>query len=200
MVAETESRFGYAHRSVLGLATLATLSISSLLRTFAIARSITQPYPKVYAKSCASVFSSSATDTSLPQSIIASLPGADTDVIQSPNTEAWSDQSQHSHIDTFPAHANPVRFRLEIHFKVSKGILMKTVDANEGDDILSIAHEYDIDWYVSFRRPGHPPYPLFLPRWWIIALKGACEGSVACSTCHAILDPESYENLPQPEV
>lgn len=107
----------------------------------------------------------SATDTSLPQSIIASLPGADTDVIQSPNTEAWSDQSQHSHIDTFPAHANPVRFRLEIHFKVSKGILMKTVDANEGDDILSIAHEYDIDWYVSFCRPGHPPYPLFLPRW-----------------------------------
>lgn len=107
----------------------------------------------------------SATDTSLPQSIIASLPRADTDVIQSPNTEAWSDQSQHSHIDTFPAHAYPVRFRLEIHFKVSKGILMKTVDANEGDDILSIAHEYDIDWYVSFCHPGHPPCPLFLPRW-----------------------------------
>ncbi|CAL1709464.1 unnamed protein product [Somion occarium] len=62
-----------------------------------------------------------------------------------------------------------------VHFKDSKGNLIKTVEANEGDDILSIAHEYDID------------------------LEGACEGSVACSTCHVIVDPEHYDLLPEPE-
>jgi hypothetical protein len=35
--------------------------------------------------------------------------------------------------------------RIKVHFKDSKGALLKTVEANEGDDILSIAHEYDID-------------------------------------------------------
>ncbi|EIM87506.1 ferredoxin [Stereum hirsutum FP-91666 SS1] len=64
---------------------------------------------------------------------------------------------------------------IKLHFKDSKGQLIKTVEANEGDDILSIAHEYDID------------------------LEGACEGSVACSTCHVILDPDQYDILPEPE-
>ncbi|KAI0633943.1 2Fe-2S ferredoxin-type domain-containing protein [Trametes polyzona] len=64
---------------------------------------------------------------------------------------------------------------IKVHFKDAKGNLIKTVEANEGDDILAIAHEYDID------------------------LEGACEGSVACSTCHVILDPESYDKLPEPE-
>lgn len=35
--------------------------------------------------------------------------------------------------------------RIKLHFKDSKGVLIKTVEANEGDDILSIAHEHDID-------------------------------------------------------
>lgn len=35
--------------------------------------------------------------------------------------------------------------RIKLHFKDSKGNLIKTVEANEGDDILSIAHEHDID-------------------------------------------------------
>jgi len=61
------------------------------------------------------------------------------------------------------------------HILDSKGKLIKTVEANEGDDILSIAHEHDID------------------------LEGACEGSVACSTCHVILTPEYYDLLPEPE-
>jgi 2Fe-2S ferredoxin len=29
-----------------------------------------------------------------------------------------------------------------------------------------------------------------------IGLEGACEGSLACSTCHVIVDPEWYEVLP----
>jgi ferredoxin len=64
---------------------------------------------------------------------------------------------------------------LKLHFKDSKGNHLKTVETNEGDDILSIAHEYDID------------------------LEGACEGSVACSTCHVILPEEYYDLLPEPE-
>ncbi|KAI8968698.1 2Fe-2S ferredoxin-type domain-containing protein [Trametes punicea] len=64
---------------------------------------------------------------------------------------------------------------IKVHFKDHKGNLIKTVEANDGDDILSIAHEYDID------------------------LEGACEGSVACSTCHVIIDPEHYDMLPEPE-
>ena len=32
-----------------------------------------------------------------------------------------------------------------------------------------------------------------------IAHIGACEGSVACSTCHVILSPEHYDILPEPE-
>ena len=27
---------------------------------------------------------------------------------------------------------------------------------------------------------------------------GACEGSLACSTCHVIVDPEYYEKLEEP--
>lgn len=35
--------------------------------------------------------------------------------------------------------------RIKVHFKDSKGNVLKTVEANEGDDLLSVAHEYDID-------------------------------------------------------
>jgi len=63
---------------------------------------------------------------------------------------------------------------IKVHFKDSKGDLIKTIEGNSGDDILSLAHEYDID------------------------LEGACEGSIACSTCHVILSPEHYDLLEEP--
>ncbi|KAG8215947.1 2Fe-2S ferredoxin-type domain-containing protein [Butyriboletus roseoflavus] len=63
---------------------------------------------------------------------------------------------------------------ITLHFKDHKGTPIKTIEANEGDDILSLAHEWDID------------------------LEGACEGSIACSTCHIILPPEHYDRLPEP--
>jgi ferredoxin, 2Fe-2S len=47
------------------------------------------------------------------------------------------------------------------------------IDAPEGLSILEIAHQNNID------------------------LEGACEGSLACSTCHVIIDPEWYEALPE---
>jgi 2Fe-2S ferredoxin len=46
------------------------------------------------------------------------------------------------------------------------------VDAPIGLSVLEIAHRNNID------------------------LEGACEGSLACSTCHVIIDPEWYETLP----
>ena len=39
---------------------------------------------------------------------------------------------------------------------------------------MDIAHEHDIE------------------------LEGACEGSVACSTCHVIVDEDYYDKLPEP--
>ncbi|GAW09969.1 ferredoxin [Lentinula edodes] len=90
-----------------------------------------------------------------------------------------SPQSRSFHSTTTSAHGDITRPEpgtgIKVNFKDSKGNLIKTVEANEGDDILGIAHEYDID------------------------LEGACEGSVACSTCHVILSPEYYDLLPEPE-
>jgi 2Fe-2S ferredoxin len=47
------------------------------------------------------------------------------------------------------------------------------VEAPLGLSVLEIAHRNNID------------------------LEGACEGSLACSTCHVIVDPEWYELLPE---
>ena len=48
------------------------------------------------------------------------------------------------------------------------------VSAENGQSILEIAHENNID------------------------IEGACEGSLACSTCHVIVDPEWYNRLIEP--
>lgn len=84
--------------------------------------------------------------------------------------------------------------RFKVHFKDSKGTHIKTVEANEGDDILSIAHEYDIDLEGKLSS---------ISRHVTCSCKysslGACEGSVACSTCHVILPPEYYDLLAEPE-
>ena len=47
----------------------------------------------------------------------------------------------------------------------------KEVDAPIGLSVLEIAHRNHVD------------------------IEGACEGSLACSTCHVIVDPEWYELL-----
>ena len=49
----------------------------------------------------------------------------------------------------------------------------KTVDAPNGISLLEVAHQNDVD------------------------LEGACEGSLACSTCHLIVAPEFYGKLPK---
>ena len=50
----------------------------------------------------------------------------------------------------------------------------RVVTGPSGQDILTLAHENNVD------------------------LEGACEGSLACSTCHVILDQASYDKLPEP--
>lgn len=47
----------------------------------------------------------------------------------------------------------------------------KRVEAEVGDDLLTIAHRNKIN------------------------LEGACEGSLACSTCHVVVDPKWFNNL-----
>jgi len=47
----------------------------------------------------------------------------------------------------------------------------REVDAPLGLSVLEIAHKHGVD------------------------IEGACEGSLACSTCHIVVDPEWYELL-----
>lgn len=49
-----------------------------------------------------------------------------------------------------------------------------TVEAENGDSILETAHKNHID------------------------LEGACEGSLACSTCHVIVEDGWYDRLEEP--
>ena len=49
-----------------------------------------------------------------------------------------------------------------------------TVEAPLGKSLLEVAQSNEVD------------------------LEGACEGSLACSTCHVILEERVYENLPEP--
>lgn len=50
----------------------------------------------------------------------------------------------------------------------------KEVDAPIGLSVLEIAHKNDID------------------------LEGACEGSLACSTCHVVVDEKDFDRLEEP--
>jgi 2Fe-2S ferredoxin len=56
-------------------------------------------------------------------------------------------------------------------FFIERDGTRREVDAPLGLSVLEIAHRNDID------------------------IEGACEGSLACSTCHVIVDPEWYELL-----
>ena len=50
----------------------------------------------------------------------------------------------------------------------------REVEAKAGRSVLEIAHANNID------------------------IEGACEGAMACSTCHVIVEPEWFDRLPQP--
>ena len=50
----------------------------------------------------------------------------------------------------------------------------KEVEAPVGLSLLEVAHKNEL-----------------------FELEGACEGSLACSTCHVVVDPEFYDILPE---
>ena len=60
-----------------------------------------------------------------------------------------------------------------VRFFRSDGTLDKEVDAKPGQRLLDVA------W--AAREP----------------LEGACEGVMACSTCHVIVDADDFERLPE---
>ncbi|GMF01570.1 hypothetical protein B5S31_g4521 [[Candida] boidinii] len=51
----------------------------------------------------------------------------------------------------------------------------RTFEVSDGDNLLDIAQSNHLD------------------------MEGACGGSCACSTCHVIVDPEYYDNIPEPD-
>ena len=59
-----------------------------------------------------------------------------------------------------------------VRFLKADGSLDKEVDATPGQRLLDVA------W--AAREP----------------LEGACEGVMACSTCHVIVEPEDFDELP----
>jgi ferredoxin, 2Fe-2S len=63
----------------------------------------------------------------------------------------------------------------KIIFESADGKERKEIDAPVGLSVLEIAHKHGID------------------------LEGACEGSLACSTCHVIVDKEYFDMLPEPK-
>lgn len=66
-----------------------------------------------------------------------------------------------------------VQCRISVTFIDRDGSEYK-VQASVGEDMLSVAHREDID------------------------LEGACEGSLACSTCHVIVnDQEYFDKIPE---
>ncbi len=61
-----------------------------------------------------------------------------------------------------------------MYFSLVKSSEKTVVYAREGESLLDVAHNNGIE------------------------LEGACESSLACSTCHVILEKEVYESLGDP--
>lgn len=58
---------------------------------------------------------------------------------------------------------------------ITKDGLNHTYEVAEGDNLLDIAQAHGLD------------------------MEGACGASCACSTCHVIVDPEFYDEIPEPD-
>lgn len=57
---------------------------------------------------------------------------------------------------------------------IEKDGTRKEVDAPVGLSVMEVAHRFDVD------------------------IEGACEGSLACATCHVIVDEAWYDKLKEP--
>lgn len=57
---------------------------------------------------------------------------------------------------------------------IERNGMRRELDVPVGISVMEIAHQHDID------------------------LEGACEGSLACSTCHVVVDAEDFDRLADP--
>lgn len=64
-------------------------------------------------------------------------------------------------------------YRVNITF-IGRNGEEQTVKAKVGDTLLEVAKEFDIE------------------------VEGACEGTLSCSTCHMIVEPERFSKIPDP--
>lgn len=62
--------------------------------------------------------------------------------------------------------------KVQVFFRTAKQLL--PVTATVGDTVLEVAHKNNVN------------------------LEGACEGNLACSTCHVILEESVYKKLEEP--
>jgi ferredoxin len=62
---------------------------------------------------------------------------------------------------------------MKIRFVAADGIRTREIEGKSGDRLLDLA-----------QADGQP-------------LEGTCEGQMACSTCHVIVDPADFEKLPR---
>jgi len=60
----------------------------------------------------------------------------------------------------------------KVVFVTADGQQRQSFDAEVGESLLEIARRFDID------------------------IEGACEGCMACATCHVVVAPEWFEKLP----
>jgi hypothetical protein len=77
---------------------------------------------------------------------------------------------------------------IKVHFKKHNGEEICTVEANEGDDLVDIAQVGSF----CMAPPAHSEQEYDLD------IEAACEKSLACSTCHVIMDPKIYDQLEEP--
>jgi ferredoxin len=61
---------------------------------------------------------------------------------------------------------------MKVRFVSPDGVSVREVEAKTGDRLLEVA-----------QADGQP-------------LEGTCEGQMACSTCHVIVDPADFDKLP----
>jgi ferredoxin len=76
-----------------------------------------------------------------------------------------------------------------------------TVQCHEGQSILDIAHEHEVELegtFLFFCAIQLCLDTICLETHLTVSTKGACEGSLACSTCHVVVQPEYYSKLHEP--
>lgn len=61
---------------------------------------------------------------------------------------------------------------VKVIFVEADGVTEHVCEGEEGQSLLTLAHKYDME------------------------LEGACEGSMACSTCHLLIEKSFYADLP----